>query len=269
VDVYGTVKVMGREILERGDTALFVVSSSKRTFRHLVKVEGNYIALGDDLILPTEDVLGVGWGGRMQVGKSVITVLPPTPEDLIWGIERGAQIIGVKDACRIVSILGVRDGSRILEAGTGSGHMSAYIAFFLLPQGRLYSYDVSKENIERARRNLERLGLLSWVDLKRGDVAEATERDLDGAVLDLPDPERVLHYVKETLRPGAPLVCYLPTFNQIERAAAAMRKEGFKEIRAMEIMERELSLKEGAIRPEISGIKHTAFLLWGRRCSGE
>ena len=153
---------------------------------------------------------------------------------------------------------------RLLEGGSGSGHMTSYLAWHLAPEGILYSYERSPEHLAVARESVRMLGLERWVKFREADVAEVRERDLDGALLDIPDPERVIPAVKEALRPGSSLVCYLPTVNQLERARDAMEESGFVDLKALELLEREMSLKEGAVRPEISGIKHTAYLLRGR-----
>lgn len=247
-----------------GDVALVLVVSPRRRGRYLVRLEGERVMVGDEAVLEFEEIARAGWGGVVSRGRTHFHILPPTPEDFPEVLSRGAQIITVKDASRIISMLGVRSGMRLLEGGSGSGHMTCYLAWHLAPEGLLYSYERSRKHLEVAVQNVKMLGLERWVEFREADVAEVRERELNGAILDIADPERVISKVAEALRPGSPLVCYLPTVNQLERAGSAMVEAGFVDIKAVELMEREMSLKEGALRPEISGIKHTAYLLRGR-----
>jgi len=247
-----------------GDVALNLVVSPIRRERYLVKFEGERIMVGGEAVLEIEEIKEAGWGGEVRRGRTSFYILPPAPEDFPVILPRGAQIITVKDASRIISMLGVRSGMRVLEGGSGSGHMTSYLAWHLAPEGVLYSYERSAEHLKVAKESVRKFGLERWVEFREADVAEVRERDLQGALLDIPDPERVIPAVKDALRPGSCLVCYLPTVNQLERAKEAMEDAGFVDLKAVELLEREMSLREGAVRPEISGIKHTAYLLRGR-----
>lgn len=255
---------MWSEEIREGDAVMVLMVSPRRRGRYLIRPEGKRVMVGGEAVIDLEEIKEAGWGGVVMRGKTSFYILPPTPEDFVEVLPRGAQIITVKDSSRIVSMLGARGGMRLLEGGSGSGHMTCYLAWHLAPDGVLYSYEVSEEHLKVARESVRLLGLDRWVEFRLGDVAEVRERNLDGALLDIPDPERVLPAVAGALRPGSPLVCYLPTVNQLERARDAMEEAGFVDLKAVELIEREISLKDGAVRPEISGIKHTAYLLRGR-----
>ena len=53
-------------------------------------------------------------------------VIEPTFFDLIKKTKRGPQIILPKDAGTIISYSGIGAGSKVIDAGTGSGWMAAF-----------------------------------------------------------------------------------------------------------------------------------------------
>lgn len=68
--------------------------------------------------------------------------------------------------------------------------MTAVLAYYVRPNGKVYGYDKREDAINIARKNLEMLGLLEWVELKLRDVITDgfAERDLDAVILDMGDP---------------------------------------------------------------------------------
>jgi hypothetical protein len=105
------------------------------------------------------------------------------------------------------------------------------------------------------------------VGLKRklGDISEQiSESNLDAFVIDVPEPEKAVRTASRSLAPGGRFCSYVPTSNQMERVFIALRGSGFEEVRAMELMERGYSVKEGATRPVTEMLSHTGFLVFAR-----
>jgi tRNA (adenine57-N1/adenine58-N1)-methyltransferase catalytic subunit len=54
-----------------------------------------------------------------------------------------------------------------------------------------------------------------------------------------------------------------PTFNQVEKMAEALRREGFLWVDCVELLERPILAREGKTRPVQRMVSHTEFLVFG------
>jgi tRNA (adenine57-N1/adenine58-N1)-methyltransferase len=210
--------------------------------------------------------IGQREGIELTVAGRAYRVLRPRPKDYLAHLRRRSQIITPKDGQYLLYLAGVRPGDQVLEAGTGSGSLTVLLALAVGETGRVVSYDRRPDHLEFARTNLERFGLLSRVDLRQKDVSEGfEEQDADAVLLDLPEPWRVTRAAWEALRLGGHLTTYTPTYNQLEQSVRALRSQGFEEIRALELLERNLHVGDGGTRPEFDMLGHTGFLASGRK----
>jgi tRNA (adenine57-N1/adenine58-N1)-methyltransferase len=104
------------------------------------------------------------------------------------------------------------------------------------------------------------------VDFRVGDVRNGVpERDLDAAVLDIPDPEAAAAAIHASLRPGAVLAVYTPLIGQAEAASRALAAKGFLEVRTLELLERAWVVHARGTRPDFDMLGHTGFLTFARR----
>jgi tRNA (adenine57-N1/adenine58-N1)-methyltransferase len=162
--------------------------------------------------------------------------------------------------------MGIGPGKKVLEAGTGSGSMTIAAAYAVGPEGRVVSYEIREDMQNLARKNLERVGLASRVDLKLRDIqAGFDETDADAFFLDVPNPWDYVHKVRSALKPGGFFCCIVPTFNQIEDLLIAMRQGRFAFIEVCEILLRYFKPEPARIRPTDRMVAHTGFLIFGRR----
>lgn len=206
-------------------------------------------------------------GRSVQWAGGSYRVFRPTLGDLIQGVRRKAQIVTPKDALEIVFLAGVGPGACVAEAGSGSGALTIVLAHFVGPSGRVLSFDRRRDFLEVAQRNVAAAGLTDRVTFAERDVAAEGfgTTELDGVVLDLPEPWTVVPHALTALRVGGHAVAYVPTYNQLETTVRAMRKEGLEEVRSLEVLERALHVGEGGTRPEFEMLGHTGFLCAGRR----
>ncbi|MDE1820491.1 MAG: tRNA (adenine-N1)-methyltransferase [Euryarchaeota archaeon] len=217
-------------------------------------------------VLDLSPAIGSEEGVEVPLAGRLFRIFRPSLPDLVSQMRRRAQIITPKDALSLLYLAGVRPGAFVLEAGTGSGGLTLFLATMVGESGHVVSYDRRPEHQKVARENLERSGLLSRVTLRIQDVTHGFDvREADSVILDLPEPWRVLASAKESLRPGGYLATYTPTFNQLEQSVRAMREAGFEGVRALELLERGLHVGEGGTRPEFEMLGHTGFLAAGRR----
>jgi tRNA (adenine57-N1/adenine58-N1)-methyltransferase len=194
--------------------------------------------------------------------------LRPLLADYVLAMPRGAAVVYPKDAAQIVAMGDVFPGARVLEAGAGSGALTCSLLRAVGESGQVVSYERRPEFAEVARANVERFfgGPHPGWQLRVGDVAECTERDLDRVVLDMLSPWEVLDAVSAALRPGGVLVGYVATTTQLSRLVEELRGHGtFTEPAAWETLVRPWHVVGLAVRPEHRMIGHTAFLVSARR----
>jgi tRNA (adenine57-N1/adenine58-N1)-methyltransferase catalytic subunit len=218
-------------------------------------------------VLDLSDQLGRLAGGQVTWLGERYTLLRPTLVDLLGQLRRSAQIVTPKDAFQLLYMTGVGPGSRVVEAGAGSGALTLVLAWAVGPMGSVVSYDRRAEFLEVARQNVVRAGLEARVEFRERDVGTQglDVHDIDGVLLDLPEPWTVLESARTALRIGGSVGAYTPTYNQLERTVRALRSLGFEDVRSVELIERALHVGEGGTRPEFDMLGHTGFLTAGRK----
>ena len=230
------------------------------------------IRLGEGML--KVDGLGVLDSAKLSsaIGKSVevagrrFLVLSASLLDHLEHIERGAQIITAKDSASIVQRCDIGAGDIVVEGGAGSGALTVVLARAVSPNGKVVSYDLRAEFAETARRNVERAGLSSVVELKVADInAGISERGAKAVVLDLPEPWRALAVAWEALAPCGHIGSYSPTMEQVKETVRVMRTLPFVDFRTTEIIEREIEVKETGTRPAFAALGHTGYITTARK----
>lgn len=209
---------------------------------------------------------------KAKIGKKVKTkkgkeflVVQPTIADLLRKAKRGPQIITPKDAASIAAVTGASTGWRCLDAGSGSGFLAVFLANLVGPQGKIFTYEIKKENCEIVRKNIRHCSLEN-VTAKNRDIRKGiAEKNLDLIVLDMPDAENVVKHAHNALKPGGWLCVYSPHIEQQIAAAKSMEKSGFACIKTIENIQREWKVSHGFAHPRHSQVVHTGFLTFGRK----
>lgn len=233
--------------------------------KHSVVLEGGMVTVPG---LGTFDVekLRASIGRVVRVGSRPFMVLEPSLRDLNDTLLRGPQVLTPKDIASLRFELDLAPGSRVVEAGTGSGALTLALARAAGPSGRVYSYDLRADLQDVARKNAHRAGLEEAIEFRAGDVREAIdERGVDGVVLDLPDPWVAVPAAWEALRPCGTLATFSPNMEQVKETAAAIRKRPFVETRTIELIEREMEVREIGMRPSFAPLGHTGYLTFARK----
>jgi tRNA (adenine57-N1/adenine58-N1)-methyltransferase len=251
------------DAFSEGSDILLIASKGKR---RIVRIQGDRIHTHKGYLV-IGDIVGKPPGLRVKthVGEEMIA-LRPLVVDYIPKLARRTQVVYPKDLGYLVLNLGISPGFRVLEAGTGSGAVTMVVASLVRPDGKVFSYDVNEESISIARRNLERVGLTSYVELVCGDVKSMVFKDsFDAAIMDIPDPWEALGNVADALKPSARVCVTVPTMNQIEKVYRAMLETGVAHLETVEVMLRRIRPIEGRVRPESVMIGHTAYLMFGAK----
>jgi tRNA (adenine57-N1/adenine58-N1)-methyltransferase catalytic subunit len=218
-------------------------------------------------IIDISSVIGMEYGSAVRTTEGkLIFLIEPTIHDFIMKSERRTQIVYPKDLGYIAARTGLKNGSKVLEIGTGSGALATFMASIVKPDGHVYSYDVNPEFMEIARRNLEKADMSSFVTMNQHDPHQGVDvRDADVAIVDLGDPWTVLDQVHDALKGSGAFVAICPTMNQIEKTAAELKKSGYADIDCVELMIRNMEAREGMTRPSMRMIGHTTYLVFARK----
>jgi tRNA (adenine57-N1/adenine58-N1)-methyltransferase len=230
------------------------VSSDKKIHTHLG-------------IIDVGATIGMEYGSviRTTEGK-VIFLIEPTTYDFIMKSERRTQIVYPKDLGFIAARTGMKNGSQILEIGTGSAAAATFFASIVKPNGHVYSFDVNLDFMEIAKRNLEKSGMADYVTLTKHDPHQGVDvRDADIAIVDLGDPWTVVDQVHNALKGSGAFVAICPTMNQIEKTATELKKSGYIDIESIELLIRTMEAREGMTRPSMRMIGHTTYLVFARK----
>ncbi len=225
------------------------------------------MSVGGRGVIDLSGQIGASPGGEVAWAGETYRVLRPSLADLLDHLRRKAQIVTPKDAQLLLYLAGVGPGGRVAEAGAGSGALTLVLAHAVGESGKVSSFERRPEFLKVARENVEASGWGGRVEFRERDVAlegfDATE--LTSVLLDLPQPWEVLAAARRALVPGGRVACFTPTYNQLERTVNALRSTGFEEVRALELLARELHVGPGGTRPEFEMLGHTGFLSAGRK----
>jgi tRNA (adenine57-N1/adenine58-N1)-methyltransferase len=221
--------------------------------------------------LAHDDLIGRPDGSVVQSsGGTAYVALRPLLTDFTLGMGRGAAVIYPKDAAHIVAFADIFPGSRVLEAGAGSGALSCWLLRAAGDGGLVASYERRADFAEVAARNVEKFfgGPHPAWRLTVGDLADAepAAEPYDRVVLDMLAPWEHAGTAGRLLIPGGLVCCYVATTTQLSRITEALRGEGrFDEPTAWESLLRGWHVEGLAVRPEHRMVGHTGFLVTARR----
>lgn len=190
------------------------------------------------------------------------TIISPSFLDRYRRLERGPQLMTLKDLGFIAAEVGLGQESIVGEAGTGTGASGIYFARIAK---QVYSFDIVPEHLELGKRNAEKLGMQN-ITFAMQDVYESIpDHQYDLLLLDNPEAWRALPHLA-SVKIGGWIVAYLPSINQAAQFAnAAQENEQLQYRKTVELIEREWSIKGLRVRPSSDALGHTAFLVFARR----
>jgi tRNA (adenine57-N1/adenine58-N1)-methyltransferase len=220
-------------------------------------------------VIDFSSIVGKDYGSEMKtsLGKSIY-LIEPTVHDFIMKSERRTQIVYPKDLGFIVIRSGLKNGSKVLEIGTGSGALTTFMASIVKPNGHIHTYDVNPEFMAIAKVNLEKASMSEYVTFNDHDPHQGVcEEGIDVAIIDLGDPWNVIKEVYGALKGSGSFVAICPTINQLEKTTIELQRNHFVDVDCMELMIRTIEAREGMTRPSMRMIGHTTYLVFARKVS--
>ena len=253
-------------VIQEGSNVLLFLDKRRS---YLVKVEK-----GKDLhthrgFIHFSDLIGKEYGIRVKSSLGVeFVALEPSVRDYVFKMARRTQIIYPKDTALITMFSNIQPGSRVVEAGTGTGALTTALASYVKPSGRVYSYEIRNEFLQAAAKNLERAGVADYVELKNGDVTLGIqEKDVDAVVLDLATPWLVIPHAYASLKGSGTLVSFSPTIDQVVKTVEALEEAGFVDVETVECLLRGMQTERGKTRPETLMTAHTCYITHARKAT--
>jgi tRNA (adenine57-N1/adenine58-N1)-methyltransferase len=249
---------------EYGDLFILVNPKGRQLLRRL---ERGRDVQGGDGVIAAESLLGLEYGSELLTRQGVpFRLKRPGLYDLLRHIKRQTQIIYPKDIAYICLRLGVGNGKKIIEAGSGSGGLTLALSWFSGEKGRVFTYEAREEFFELCRRNLEWAGLGENVTQYKRDIAEGFEQtDADALFLDVRTPWDYLDQAQKAVKPGAPLAFLLPTVDQVGKLLLGLERGPFDEVEVEELLIRRWKPVAERLRPEDRMVAHTGFLVFARQ----
>ena len=202
-----------------------------------------------------ESLIGCPFGSVVEIeGWKPVYLLRPGPADYLHRFRKVTQILYPDDCAIIIGTSGVGSGDIVVEAGTGSGGLTSYLAYHVRPTGHVFSYDNEQQHLEVATENLRLAGLEEVVTFHCNDITQGfIERNVDKAFLDLARPwEGAIRASEVALKPGGILTVFVPNWSQVEKSVAAIQAGQFLLLETFEIFRRNLKvdLSLSIMRPE-------------------
>jgi tRNA (adenine57-N1/adenine58-N1)-methyltransferase len=239
--------------------------SQRKTY--LVKVEAGKSFHTHKGFIKFDDLIGKDYGSSILSSLGVeFVALKPLLRDFIMKSVRKTQIMYPKDIALITMFGGIGPGSRVVEAGTGTGALTTALAHYVKPDGKVYSYEIRGEFLETAEKNLKRAGVFDFVELKNKDVTGGIDEiDVDSVILDLATPWLVIPHAHTALKPCGTIVSFSPTIDQVVKTAEALNEKGFVDMETVECLMRGMQTERGKTRPQTLMTAHTGYITFARK----
>ncbi|MHA1610837.1 MAG: tRNA (adenine-N1)-methyltransferase [Promethearchaeota archaeon] len=253
------------DIIKGGDR-VFILYDHRRQWIRTVQEGKDFHC--DKGFLRFDDLIGQPYGHthKLQPNKNKVAILRPLVSDIIFRMARQSQIIYPEDIGTILCYANIRPGSKIMEAGTGSGTVTGILAHFCSPKGHVYSFDIRENALDQARKNVKQMGMDEFTTIQTGNILDDTFdfRDMDFIMLDLATPWDAVANVITYLHPELGKMClFSPTLEQVKKNVISLTQAKVPYIRTIELMKRFYQVKPNATRPKGRMVGHTGFLTFG------
>jgi tRNA (adenine57-N1/adenine58-N1)-methyltransferase len=225
---------------------------------------------GDELqtdlgVLDVPDDVAPGDELETHLGEP-FTVQELRGPDLFEHFERTGAPMMPRDIGLVMGHTGAGGGDRVLDAGTGTGVLSAYLA---RAGATVRTYEIDAAFADVARGNMEMAGVADRVDVRAGDVTNELD-ELAGAdpfdvlTLDTADAPTVVERADELLIDGGYVSVYSPFVEAVRETTEAARTAGLSDVRTFETIQRRMDVGDRGTRPSTAGVGHTGYLTFAR-----
>jgi tRNA (adenine57-N1/adenine58-N1)-methyltransferase len=236
----------------------------------LVREDREYLVepgteFGTDLgVLDVPEDVAAGDTVETHLGTAFVVREPRGP-DLFAHFERTGAPMMPRDVGLVMGHTGASGGDRVLDAGTGTGVLAAYLG---RAGADVTTYERDPDFAEVARENMELAGVADRVDVRTGDVLNDVENlaageGFDLLTLDTGDADAVVARATDLVAPGGFVAVYSP-FVEATRAVAEAAREAGLDPETFETIQRRMEFGDRGSRPSTAGVGHTGYLTFAR-----
>lgn len=217
--------------------------------------------------IDTDQFIGKDYGECVKTSLgSGFYLLKPNLSDMVMNLKRLTQILYPKDIGYLLMKANLFPGAIAIESGIGSGALTTAMANFIRPTGKVISYERNEEFIKNSRKNLEKNGLLEFVEIKHREVTDSyDETNVDFVMIDIGNQWDLVPAAHKALKGGCYMATICPTFDQLTQTVFKMEGVGFVNIETVEIQVRRILVRRGKTRPEQHMPCHTGFMVFGAK----
>ena len=185
--------------------------------------------------------------------------------DLFHHFERTGAPMVPRDVGLVIGETGISQGDRVLDAGTGTGVLSASMA---RAGASVVTYERNPEFADVARENMELGGVADAVDIRTGDLSEELETlepsSFDVLTLDTGDAAEIVAHAPDLLVDGGFVAVYSPFIESTRAVVDAAREVGLSDVTTRETIQREMQFDDRGSRPSTAPVGHTGYLTIAR-----
>lgn len=182
--------------------------------------------------------------------------------DLFAHFERTGAPMLPRDVGLVLGETGISAGDRVLDAGTGTGVLAAYMG---RAGAEVLTYERNPDFADVARKNVALAGLTDRIEIRTDDLTDEIDAlsGFDALTLDTEDAPAVVTRADDLLVSGGFLAVYSP-FVEATREASEAARETLSDVRAVETIQRELDIDERGTRPSTGPVGHSGYLVFAR-----
>jgi tRNA (adenine57-N1/adenine58-N1)-methyltransferase len=190
-------------------------------------------------------------------------VREPRGPDLFNHFERTGAPMMPRDVGLVMGHTGAGAGDCVLDAGTGTGVLAAYLARV---GADVLTYERDPEFAAVARENMALAGVDDRVEVRAGDVTADLDSlsGFDLLTLDTEDAPAVVARAPDLLVAGGFVSVYSPFVEGTRESVDAAREVGLADVRTFETIQRRMDFSDRGSRPSTAGVGHTGYLTFAR-----
>ncbi|CAH6719536.1 tRNA (adenine(58)-N(1))-methyltransferase catalytic subunit Trm61p [[Candida] jaroonii] len=238
-----------KDIVEEGDLVLAFIS---RNDIKPIRVTKNAILNTRYGNFLHNDMIGSPYGKQMAGAKGYgfIHLLHPTAEMWTISLPHRTQIVYTHDSSYIMQRLNVVNGSRVIEAGTGSGSFTHSFSRSVGLKGRVFTYEFHEPRYLEAKREIEDHGIDVNTFITHRDVCQDGfeiqvpenfhngDNKINAQVifLDLPSPWIAINNLNNVIDPQMKvgICCFSPCIEQVHKTVESLQENGWVDIEMVE-----------------------------------
>lgn len=186
--------------------------------------------------------------------------------DLFHHLQRTGAPMLPRDIGLIIGHTGIERSDCVLDTGTGSGVLAAYLGRV---GAEVVSYERDSEFVEVARENMETAGVTANVSIRAADLSDELDTEFEKSpfdvfTLDTGDASSLITAAPDILSPGGFVAAYSPFIEQTRNIAQNAADVGLSEIQTYETIQREMEFGDRGSRPSTAGVGHSGYLTFAR-----